>query len=481
MKTSSNRSLLIFGCVAAVGVVLLLFVFDEGNDANVKQNSLVATQIPARPVARSIDTNVQSETMADASTIDDTVIDDLGQIQLCQGYDSCQCSTCTGGGAQVAYASPVVHGGGFVEQAGGGGFGNRRGYAENGDVRAMLGVNQHTRGRFGVEPMWRDSQFVPWESRSYGEYIGPYRTPHVPEYRLRVADELEFVYVLSRQQSQNAYEINVGDELQILSSADDTLNQPPSGNQFGGLEVLSDGSISLQLIGQVRAAGKTVDALQEELNDRYSEYVKKPAIVVQVVTANTPMRDLIIAVSAVAGTGGQVRTAEVLADGTISLPLIGPVPALGLSLNEIQQEVEARYRLKGLGGITVTPTLTERAPRFIYVVGEVEMGDRFELTGPTTAMQAIALAGGFEQGGNLRQVIVFRRDANWNLVATRLDLAGALFGRRPHPSDEIWLRDGDIVLVPKRPIQRLSETVDLYLTQTLYSIFPQEVVFDFNQ
>ena len=152
-----------------------------------------------------------------------------------------------------------------------------------------------------------------------------------------------------------------------------------------------------------------------------------------------------------------------------------------MSLNEIQQEIEARYRLKGLGGVTVTPTLIERAPRFIYVVGEVEMGDQFELTGPTTAMQAIALAGGFNQGGNLRQVIVFRRDANWNLVATRLDLSGALFGRRPHPSDEIWLRDGDIVLVPKRPIQRLSETVDLYLTQTLYSIFPQEIIFDFNQ
>ena len=478
MKTSSKKSLLIFGCVAAVGVLLLLFVFDDASNTSAKRNSFAATQIPAKPVGHGVDTNAFGENMTATSTIDDTVIEGPGQIQLCQGYDSCQCSACTGGGAHVGYASPMVDGG-FVQQAGG--QVDRRGYAETGDVRAFLGVDQNTYGRSGAEPQWRDSQFVPWESRAYGEYIGPYRKPHLTEYRLRVADQLEFVYVLSRRQSQNAYEINVGDELQILSSADDTLNQPPSGNQFGGLEVLSDGSISLQLIGQVRAAGKTVDALQKELNDRYSEFVKKPAIVVQVVTANTPMRDLIIAVSAVAGTGGQVRSAEVLADGTISLPLIGTVPAIGLSLNEIQQEVEARYRLKDLGGITVTPTLITRAPRFVYVVGEVTLGDRFELTGPTTAMQAIALAGGFTQGGNLRQVVVFRRDANWNLVATRLDLAGALFGRRPQPSDEIWLRDGDIVLVPKKPIQRLSEAVDLYLTQTLYSIYPREVIFDFNQ
>ena len=470
MKRSSNQTMLAVGCILAVVLALMVFVFDK--DTNQQAVSPVAKQIPARPIAQS--TNLDSSDTMEA-VIDGTVVEEAGQIALCQGYECSQCIS----GAPVGYSAPVDYAGGYVENAGG--FGSRRGYAENGDTRSLLGVDQHSAGRFGAEARWRNEQFVPWESRAYGEYIGPYRTPHVPEYRLRVDDELEFVYVLSRRQSQNAYEINVGDQLQILSSADDTLNQPPQGNQFGGLEVLSDGTISLQLVGQVRAAGKTVRALQEELNDRYSLYVKKPAIVVQVVSANTPIRDLITGVTAVAGNGGQVRQAFVLADGTVSLPLIGTVPAIGLSLNEIQKEVEARYRLYGVEGVSVTPTLVERAPRFIYVVGEVEDGDRFELTGPTSAMQAIALAGGFNQGGNLRQVIVFRRDANWNLVATRLDLSGALFGRRPHPSDEIWLRDGDIVLVPKRPIQRLSETVDLYLTQTLYSIFPQEVIFDFNQ
>jgi polysaccharide export outer membrane protein len=90
-------------------------------------------------------------------------------------------------------------------------------------------------------------------------------------------------------------------------------------------------------------------------------------------------------------------------------------------------------------------------------------------------MQAVALAGGFDAiAGNLRQVIVFRRDQNWRLTATKLDLAGALFGKRPHPADEIWLRDSDIVLIPKKPVQRFSEAVNLYLGRTIYSIFPQQ-------
>jgi len=78
-------------------------------------------------------------------------------------------------------------------------------------------------------------------------------------------------------------------------------------------------------------------------------------------------------------------------------------------------------------------------------------------------------------------MVVFRRDANWQLIATRLDLAAAMFGRRPRPSDEIWLRDSDIILIPKKPIQRLSEAVNQYLSSTIYAIFPQQgVAFNFD-
>ena len=91
------------------------------------------------------------------------------------------------------------------------------------------------------------------------------------------------------------------------------------------------------------------------------------------------------------------------------------------------------------------------------------------------------MAQGFTPNGNLRQIIVFRRDANWRLIATKLDLNAALNGNRPHPSDEIWLRDSDIVLVPNKPIQLLSEAVNQYLTNTLYAIFPQQgVQFNFD-
>ena len=397
------------------------------------------------------------------------IVDD--QIALCQGQCACQTGNCgCGGGVQIIGQghNPGFQGQGFAQPQG---FG-----AGQGQGRTISAVGEFQRGRRGREGKWRHQTQVTWEAFAYGEYIGPHRTPHVPEYRLRVDDQLEFVYMLTHEKSHAPYQFYVGDVIQISSAIDPSLNTPLG----QGMTILPDGTLSLSLIGQVRAAGKTVQELQDELNDKYTKYVKNPAIVVQVLESDTPLQDLIRAVDATAGQGGQLRQATVSPDGTVQLPLVGSVPAVGLTLDEVRREVNARYRTR-LRGVEVTPILIERAPRFVYVVGEVGTPGSFAMTGPTTAMQAIALAGSFGDGGNIRQVIVFRRDQNWRLTATKLDLGGALLGKRPHPSDEIWLRDSDIVLVPKKPVQRWSEAVNQYLTSSLYAIFPQQgVAFDFD-
>ncbi len=391
-------------------------------------------------------------------------------IRLCQGC-GCSSPSCNNGGG-CSCGGQVAHAEVAVASYEAGYSGANQPYRSNA-VKHFAGVNEYTRGPRGGEPSWRDAEMIPWEAFAYGEYIGPHRTPHMTEYRLRVADQLEFVYILTREKSPEAYRFYVGDTISISSAIDSSINVPT-------IAIQNDGAVSLTLIGQVRVAGKTVDDLQRELNERYSKYFQNPSIVVQVIQGDTPLQDLLNSVDARAGTGGQSRAATVSPDGTIQLPLIGSVPALGLSLEEIEREVNARYRMK-VAGISVTPVLTERAPRFIYVAGQVNNPGQFTLTGPTTALQAIALAGGEQVGGNLRQIIVFRRDQNWRLTATKLDLAGAILGKRPHPSDEIWLRDSDIILVPRTPIRRFSDQVNLYLTATLYAIFPQQgVAFNFD-
>lgn len=90
------------------------------------------------------------------------------------------------------------------------------------------------------------------------------------------------------------------------------------------------------------------------------------------------------------------------------------------------------------------------------------------------------MAEGWTPGANLRQVVVFRRGEDWRLMATMLDIKGALYGKRPAPADEIWLNDSDIVVVPKTAIQATDEFIGQYFTKGLYSLFPQFAFGQFN-
>ena len=328
-------------------------------------------------------------------------------------------------------------------------------------------------------PSWRNQQLIPFENYGAGEYIGPARTPHVNAYRLRVDDQIEFVFQITRQSFGKGYELSAGDVIRITSPVDERLNEAA---RLDGITIMPDNTVSLDLVGTVIAGGKTVEALKAELDSLYSRfYDTKPNVVVSGVQTGTKLRDFLDSVDARAGSGGQARQVTVSPDGTVRLPLVGTIAVVGLSLDELEREINMRYGQQ-LRGLHVTPILTQRAPRFIYVAGEVAQPGRFELFAPTSAMQAIALAGGWNNGGNTRQIVVFRRDKDWRLMAIKLDLAGGLFGKKPLPSDEVWLRDSDIILIPKRPILRIADAVELYFTRSLYGIFPSELgVFDAQQ
>ena len=58
-------------------------------------------------------------------------------------------------------------------------------------------------------------------------------------------------------------------------------------------------------------------------------------------------------------------------------------------------------------------------------------------------------------------------------MATILDVQGALYGRRPCPADDIWLRDSDVVVVPKSPLNIANEWIRQVFTRGIYSVVPQ--------
>lgn len=310
---------------------------------------------------------------------------------------------------------------------------------------------------------WTHCSQFPYDPYGQGRYVEPGRTRHVYEYRLRADDELDFVYRLTRDQQTEPYELNIGDEIRVESIADPALNRD--------LIVQPDGTITLLLLGQVMATRQTITQLRDRIDELYLEFYNEPTITVTPLKVNTKLDDLRATVDARQGFGGQSRRARVTPEGTIQLPAIGSIQVNGMTLSEVQREVNARYAavVKGIG---LTAVLTQRAPRSIYVLGEVRQPGRFTLEGPTTLMQALALAGSWNVGANLNQVVVFRRDYDWQLTATMLDIRGALFARDRCPDGEIWLADSDVVVVPQSRILQIDNIINLVFTRGVYGVAP---------
>src|SRR5262249_39672948 len=133
--------------------------------------------------------------------------------------------------------------------------------------------------------------------------------------------------------------------------------------------------------------------------------------------------------------------------------------------------LEERFAEK-IEGVEVMPVLTTRAPRFVYVLGEVKLPGRYTLDAPTTVMQALAMAGSWNNGAHINNIVVFRRAEDWRLIATVLDLRAALLGRRPCPGDEIWVCDADLIIVPKNGVLRTDNWIELIFTKGIYAVVP---------
>jgi polysaccharide biosynthesis/export protein len=319
---------------------------------------------------------------------------------------------------------------------------------------------------------WEAARAIAWQAYAQGEYVGHARLAHVPQYRLRVDDQLDMVYRLTREETSTPYRLNVGDEVRVESFTDAELNRD--------LILQPDGTITLRLLGQVRATGRTVTQLRDSLEELYKKYYKIPSITVTPLKVNTKLEDLRATIDRRAGIGGQSQAVRVTPEGSISLPAIGTVQAQGLTLPELQVELNECYR-QIVEGIQVIPILVERAPRFVYVLGEVHNPNRFEMVAPTTALQAIGMAGSYRVGANLRQIVVFRRGDDWRLLATMIDLEGPLLGRQPCPKGEIWLDDSDVIIVPKGRILQADDFIELVFTRGIYGVFPLNATLNFSK
>jgi len=181
-----------------------------------------------------------------------------------------------------------------------------------------------------------------------------------------------------------------------------------------------------------------------------------PLMVAQAVAQDYLLRPGDVVQIEVLEDGNLNRTAIVLPDGQISLPLAGSVQASGRSLVQVQSDLTARLSSNFAAPPTVFVTLnalgvrTAAVPRTIdvYIVGEAANSGLIAVAPGTTLLQAIAQAGGLSPFAAKKRVQLRRVDRSgvekvytFNFDAIERG-AGAGAATR--------LTDGDVIVVPQR-------------------------------
>jgi len=103
------------------------------------------------------------------------------------------------------------------------------------------------------------------------------------------------------------------------------------------------------------------------------------------------------------------KTVRVNSNGQISLPLVGAIMAGGQTIPELEAELAKRYSDGYLQRPQVTVFIKEFASQRITMEGAFKTPGIYPLTGKTTLLQAVAVAGGLDPLADLGGVVLFRQ------------------------------------------------------------------------
>lgn len=143
------------------------------------------------------------------------------------------------------------------------------------------------------------------------------------------------------------------------------------------------------------------------------------------------------------------REVVIRPDGMISMPLIGDVPAAGLTANTLAKRIGERLT-EYMSSPIVSVQLKEVNSYFIYVLGEVTKPGKYPLKSYTNVMQGISLAGGFTVFAKKNKIKVLRNTANGSDEKHQIEIPvryDDILKGTAIPGNFV-LRTGDVIVVP---------------------------------
>ncbi len=155
---------------------------------------------------------------------------------------------------------------------------------------------------------------------------------------------------------------------------------------------------------------------------------------------------------------------EVDLTGRVALPLVGVVRAVDMTTAELDQALTRQLSEKYLQNPDVSVALKASTRRNLTIDGAVRQPGNFPVNGPTTLMQAIAMARGTDETSNPRRIAIFRQ-VQGKRMAAAFDLISIRRGEAEDPK----VYSGDIIIVDGSNIKQIQR--EILQSLPLLSIF----------
>jgi len=257
------------------------------------------------------------------------------------------------------------------------------------------------------------------------------------------------------------YVLGPNDEINFMSIvAPEVANKP--------VRVSTSGDINLPMVGRVHAAGKSVEQVETEINERLKTYVKEPDVAISV----TQLKSQPISVLGAVGSPGVVQLegmktlVEVLSMVGGLKPDAGsrvkitrrtdwgpiPLPSVQVYGENSTAEVDVRSIEDGTNpeqNIQILPYDVINVPRaeLVYVIGEgikqpggFALNNRIEIS----VIEALARAHGTALGASLKDAKLIHPVPGAKRVEIPVNLKDVLAGK----SKDVLLQADDILYVP---------------------------------
>ncbi len=112
-----------------------------------------------------------------------------------------------------------------------------------------------------------------------------------------------------------------------------------------------------------------------------------------------------------------LNAVQIGVEGNVSLPMLGSIPAAGMTAKQFEQDVTRRLAAVGLKTPMVSVNIAEYASHLVTVEGAVDQPGVYTFQPGARLSSAIALARGPKRTADTKQVAVFRESPQGIMVA----------------------------------------------------------------